>query len=578
MGLKGFCRFFVHRLFEIFVIVMLVLLMPNLPPYTNFSVPFSVSPIKPFEGKLSLNEKLNDAEVWHKGDFVGPESFAEYNGELYVSLYGGDVVKLTGNHVTPVVKTGKPCKGQHEERVCGRPLGLEFDKNGVLYVADAYYGVFQVNVKTGEKTQVISVDEKIQGRKPKLPNSVAVAGNGDIYWSDSSSEFYLEDGLFDFMADPSGRLIHYDAKTKTNKVLIDKLHFANGVILSEDEEFVLVAETLLNRIHRYYLKGPKQGTSDIFVDGLPGLVDNLKPDGKGGFLAALVLAVDADHPFLLQSIGPFPMVRKLIARVLGLTELLFELVNRAYPNEFSQRSVHFIGHFTSFTSIFTPSRVTVVRLDRTGRILDSIHGLNKKISRICEAFVFKDTLYLASPFNDYIGRISLSKIGWEDLAAVPRTKREVSGEQATTTTTTPPPTTTTTMTTRRPTTTTTTTTTTTRPATTTTRPTTTTPAPPNIYHSSSNNYHYSTPYNCFSHYSASKAANYSPPLKNKPLHLNNRLALLNSRKLLLPNNRPLPLNNRPLPLNNKLPPPAAQPVRDQVKSIPVQEHGGRRDV
>jgi hypothetical protein len=32
---------------------------------------------------------------------------------------------------------------------CGRLLGMTFDKFGMLYVADAQYGVYKVNVKTG---------------------------------------------------------------------------------------------------------------------------------------------------------------------------------------------------------------------------------------------------------------------------------------------------------------------------------------------------------------------------------------------------------------------------------------------
>lgn len=104
----------------------------------------------PLENKLELNERLNHAEIWHKGEFIGPEAFAEYNGELYTTIHGGDVVKLTGNHITPVVKFGKPCKGLYQEQICGRPLGLTFDKNGALYVADAYYGLFKVDIKTGK--------------------------------------------------------------------------------------------------------------------------------------------------------------------------------------------------------------------------------------------------------------------------------------------------------------------------------------------------------------------------------------------------------------------------------------------
>lgn len=79
----------------------------------------------------------------------GPESFTSFRGQIYTGVNGGDVVKLTGNHITPVVKFGKPCKALYEEDKCGRPLGLSFDKTGSLYVADAYYGIFKVDISTG---------------------------------------------------------------------------------------------------------------------------------------------------------------------------------------------------------------------------------------------------------------------------------------------------------------------------------------------------------------------------------------------------------------------------------------------
>lgn len=53
--------------------------------------------------------------------------------------------------------------------------------------------------------QLVSVDQEIDGKKPKLPNSVTVASNGDLYWTDSSTEFILQDGIFDMLADGSGR-------------------------------------------------------------------------------------------------------------------------------------------------------------------------------------------------------------------------------------------------------------------------------------------------------------------------------------------------------------------------------------
>ncbi|EFA07693.2 adipocyte plasma membrane-associated protein Hemomucin [Tribolium castaneum] len=469
MGLVGIVKFFTRRTFELLIIALLLVFLPKIPPEAKFEKPYKVAPPRPFEGALKLNEKLNDAEIWHKGDLHGPEAFVDYNGELYTSLHGGDVVKLTGNHITPVVKFGKPCKGIYEERICGRPLGMAFDKNGVLFVADSYYGVFKVDVKTGKKERLVAFDEQIDGRNVTLPNSVAVASNGDIFWTDSSTEFDLQDGVFDLLADGSGRLIHYDSKTKKNKVLISDLHFANGVVLSDDEEFVLVGETVRSRIHRYYLKGPKKGTHDIFIEGLPGLVDNLKHDGKGGFIVPLVVAVDNEHPLLTQIMGPFPLLRKFVARILGLVQFGFKFIGDIYPNEFSKRGVHFVGHF-SMASFMYPPRVTILHLSKNGEIKDSLHCLNKKLSGISEAHIFKDTLYLGSPFNDYIGRIPLSKIGWEHLKPTPAPKpTTTTPKPTTTTTTTPKPTTTTTTTTPKP------TTTTPKPTTTTPKPTTTTP-------------------------------------------------------------------------------------------------------
>ncbi|CAG7660341.1 unnamed protein product, partial [Allacma fusca] len=87
--------------------------------------------------------------------------------------------------------------------------------------------------------------------------------------------------------DPSGRLVEYDPKTKRNKVLIDAIHFANGVQLSENEDFVLISESIRCRVLRYHLKGPKAGQKDVFMDGLPGLPDNIRPNGKGGFYIVL---------------------------------------------------------------------------------------------------------------------------------------------------------------------------------------------------------------------------------------------------------------------------------------------------
>lgn len=41
--------------------------------------------------------------------------------------------------------------GLHEEHICGRPLGINVDKHGFLYVADAYYGIFKVKLISSDQ-------------------------------------------------------------------------------------------------------------------------------------------------------------------------------------------------------------------------------------------------------------------------------------------------------------------------------------------------------------------------------------------------------------------------------------------
>ncbi|KAI4466908.1 strictosidine synthase-related [Holotrichia oblita] len=488
-------RFMTVRATEGLTVLLLIMFMPNIPPYCKISDSKPVTPTQPLEGNLALNERLNEVVVWHKGDLYAPESFADYNGVLYASLHNGQIVKFVEDRIIPVVRIGKKCRGFHEERICGRPLGMKFDKDGTLIVADAYYGIYRVNVNTGEKTQLISMDVEIDGKKPKIPNSVAIASNGDIFWSDSSTEFSLEDGLFDMFADGSGRyskyilqLIHYDVKTGTNVVLIDNILFANGVALSDDEEYVLVAETGRSCVHRYYLKGPHKGNKDVFIDGLPGLPDNINSDGQGGFFLPLMAARDDYTPIPTQVLGSFPLFRKLAARMMGLGELGFSLANRVYSMEIFERAIHLIGHF-SVISFVLPSRCTIVHVSKTGEIIDSLHANNRKAIGISDAYIFNGELFLGSPLNDYIGRITLAKAGLEHLAkkqSAADTPKEVPTTQEPTTTVTPeampkvikavplteaPTTTPTPSTTAKP------TTTTPKPTTTTPKPTTTTPKP-----------------------------------------------------------------------------------------------------
>lgn len=258
-------------------------------------------------------------------------------------------------------------------------------------------------------------------------------------------------------------MFHYNRKQNVSKVLIDELFFPNGVALSPNEDFVVVAETGAARLLKYHIKGPKKGQHEVFVDGLPGQPDNLTPDAEGLWIP-LVSALDSEHPSVFSVFSNFPRIRLFISRVLGLLELPFRLINNSFPNTFSQKYLHFVGHFES-GRILTPKRTTIVRVDWNGHILGSLHGFDKSAGAVSHVLEVGDTLYLGSPFNRYIAKVK------SPLKSKPQIKVQNIKYESAPTTTTPKPTTTTT-TTPRP-------TTTPKPTTTTTRkPTTTTTAAP----------------------------------------------------------------------------------------------------
>lgn len=58
---------------------------------------------------------------------------------------------------------------------------------------------------SGKKKQLVSPKTAINGVSAKIFNSIALASNGDFYWTDSSTNFTLEDGVFVMLADPTGR-------------------------------------------------------------------------------------------------------------------------------------------------------------------------------------------------------------------------------------------------------------------------------------------------------------------------------------------------------------------------------------
>ncbi|KAI3830222.1 hypothetical protein L1987_04356 [Smallanthus sonchifolius] len=253
------------------------------------------------------------------GGAVGPESF-DFNpvdgAGPYTGVSDGRIVKLVvseGRWADFAVTSPhrESCGGPAMEDKCGRPLGLKFDKSrGVLYIADAYFGLLEVGPNGGLATSLVS---KAQGLPLLFTNALDIDyTNGFIYFTDSSQHYTRRDHTLVVLTDDkTGSLLKYNLESKEVTVVLNNLTFPNGVALSKDGNFLLVAETTNCRILRLWLKTPKAGKLEVFTD-LPGYPDNIKINQNGEFWVGMysrkreVLTWIHSHPWMVDILSKLP--------------------------------------------------------------------------------------------------------------------------------------------------------------------------------------------------------------------------------------------------------------------------------
>ena len=265
------------------------------------SVAVVAPPALELTGPLAPNTALRSAHSFGETELRGAEDVAvDAAGRLYTGTADGRVVRITldanQHKLETVARTG------------GRPLGLRFDAQGRLFVADADRGLLEI----GPKGEVTVLAREAGGLPIRLANDLDIAADGTVYFSDSSLRFPLERYLYDLLEGrPHGRLLAWDPRTRKAAVLRDGLCFANGVTLAADSSFALVAETYRYRIWRYWLKGEKAGTVEVFADDLPGFPDNLSRDEQGRFWAALFTVRNP----MLDRLHPRPFLKDQMAKL-----------------------------------------------------------------------------------------------------------------------------------------------------------------------------------------------------------------------------------------------------------------------
>jgi len=233
------------------------------------AIPFLYTPSSFTLPRLEANSRLKDnLDIQLKGHgIVAAEHFAfGADGGIYFGNHDGRIMRTYVDASSPeeallppetVVYTGnpllaereKPCGHRDSEIVCGRPLGMAFDKaKKTLYVADAL-GLIAVDV-TNKKKEIIV--QSVENAQPLyFTNSVVVGPKtGLVYFTDSSLRWRRKDFTFECMEGRStGRVLVYNPVTKKTVVLVEAIAFANGILVDQDkEEWLLVNELTRARI------------------------------------------------------------------------------------------------------------------------------------------------------------------------------------------------------------------------------------------------------------------------------------------------------------------------------------------
>ena len=353
-----------RTIFRILIIVVVLVLAYLLAwPVPINPVAWTPPPAPELTGIYAQNSELAKIERLPLND-IAPEDVAfDPQDRTYCGTLNGSIFRFQADGTRPELFA----------QTKGRPLGLAFDHNGNLIVADAVIGL--LSLSPDGKMTVLSTEA--EGIPFHCTNDLDVAADGTIYFTDASYKFSLTELKADLLEhQPNGRFLAYDPQRKQTRVLLRDLYFANGVAVSPDQSFVLVNETGAYRVRRYWLAGPSQGRSDIFIDNLPGFPDGISSNGRDTFWLALVNRRDAT----LDKLLPHPFVRKIVMRLPGFLQ----------PD--IKRYAFALG------------------LDTNGRVIRNLQDPSPQcFTQIANVVEHKGALYFGSIGEHAIGRMPISR-------------------------------------------------------------------------------------------------------------------------------------------------------------------------
>lgn len=304
----------------------------------RFAEKISVDPTRQLAGPLvditdrstiwAINGALTDAPPIGLGRLEGAEDMVlDADGHLYTGDRRGWVWKFDGPDFE---------QGRIFARTGGHPLGTAWDAEGRLVTAVSGMGVMRID----QEGRVELVSNRVPRSRfrayddsaMRFADDLDVAPDGSIYVSDFSSRVGAAEYAIELVEmRPNGRLIRIDPDG-TSEVVVSNYAFPNGVCTSHDGQSVLVASTLLYRVDRLWISGPKQGRMEPVLENLPGCPDNINRASDGTYWMTFV----AMRTPLSDLLNKYPQTRRRMTKGLSADDWLVPQLNISCVLKFTE--------------------------------------------------------------------------------------------------------------------------------------------------------------------------------------------------------------------------------------------------
>lgn len=287
-------------------VVVAVLALPALAVLGLALTPSIIEPAEwdppsptPLEGPWARNERLKPVEWWAK-QLIGPEAmFIDADGTLVTGLKDGRIVRLRAGVDEPTVLADTH----------GRPLAIARHPDGRILICDAFRGLLALDPQG-----IIEVLASEHGGVPfRFTDDLDITRDGAVFFTDASARHSIDRFTMDLLEhQTTGRVLRWDPATRKTSLVASGFNFANGLALSPDESFLVVAETGAYRLWRVWLSGPRTGEKEPFGAPLPGFPDNVRLSRSRN---AFWVAIGSPRNGLVDALAHAPALRAFISKL-----------------------------------------------------------------------------------------------------------------------------------------------------------------------------------------------------------------------------------------------------------------------